>query len=57
MKLENLPIAHVETIRAAVGLPLIGNDRFVDNGKRYPLERRHPARSYTFGSLFFHRPE
>ncbi|MCH6551559.1 MAG: class I SAM-dependent methyltransferase [Planctomycetes bacterium] len=49
--------SHVETFRAAVGLPLIGNDRFVDNGKRYPLERRHPERSYTFGSLFFHRPE
>jgi SAM-dependent methyltransferase len=48
--------ADVEALRQAVGLPLWGNDSFVDTGSRYPLNRAHPSARYTFGSLFFQRP-
>lgn len=47
----------VEALRQAVGLPLMANDSFVDTGKRYPLNRRWPDQRYTFGSLFFCRPD
>lgn len=46
---------HVAKIRDAIGLPLVG-DAFEDNGKRFPLNRRHPDKQYTFGSLFFRKP-
>ncbi len=46
----------VESIREAVGLPLLANKAFLDTGSRYPLDRRYPDRRYTFGSLFFFRP-
>ena len=46
----------VARLRDSVGLPLVGNAEFVDLGTRYPLDRRHPQRRYTFGSLFFERP-
>ena len=39
-----------------IGLPLVGGD-FVDTGDRYPLNRKHPEARYTFGSMFFKRPE
>jgi SAM-dependent methyltransferase len=48
--------ADVEALRQAVGLPLWGNESFVDTGTRYALNRRHPSMRYTFGSLFFQRP-
>lgn len=48
--------AQVEALRRAVGLPLLGNDGFVDDGRRYPISRRHPERPFTFGSLFFGKP-
>ncbi len=48
--------AHVQAIRDAVGLPLTGGGEFVDNGKRYRLDRKHPGKPYTFGSLFFRKP-
>lgn len=48
--------AHVESIARAVGLPLMGDGAFVDDGRRFALDRKHPDRRYTFGSLFFHRP-
>jgi SAM-dependent methyltransferase len=46
----------VEALRDAVGLPLWGNDSFVDTGSRYALNKRHPSMRYTFGSLFFQKP-
>jgi SAM-dependent methyltransferase len=49
--------AHVEALREAIGLPLLGNAEFVESGGLYPLNRRHPDKRYTFGSLFFRRPE
>jgi SAM-dependent methyltransferase len=48
--------ADVQALISAVGLPLSGNPAFHDCGSRYALNRRHPQRRYTFGSLFFHRP-
>ncbi len=48
--------ADVEALREAVGLPLWGNDSFLDTGSRYALNRKHPSMHYTFGSLFFQRP-
>ncbi len=50
-------VEDVETLCDHVGLPLRGNPSFADNGQRFPLNRRHPGQRYTFGSLFFHRPE
>lgn len=49
-------LKHVEAIRQAIGLPLHGNSTFIDNGLRFPLNRKHPRAQYTFGSMFFHRP-
>jgi SAM-dependent methyltransferase len=49
-------LTHVEAIRESIGLPLMGNPNFLDNGKRFPLNRKHPKAQYTFGSLFFQRP-
>ena len=46
---------HVARIRDAVALPLRGNGDFADNARRFCLDRRHPDRAYTFGSLFFER--
>ncbi|MHC4416075.1 MAG: class I SAM-dependent methyltransferase [Planctomycetota bacterium] len=49
--------ADVDALCERVGLPLCGDPGFVDTGLRYALNRRHPGRRYTFGSLFFHRTE
>jgi SAM-dependent methyltransferase len=49
--------AHLDALRAAIGLPLAGNADFAENGALFPLNRRHPDRRYTFGSLFFRRPD
>ncbi len=49
--------AQVQEICHAVGLPLMVNDSFVDTGTRYRLDRKYPDHPYTFGSLFFHRPQ
>jgi SAM-dependent methyltransferase len=43
----------VEALRRAVGLPLLGNQDFADDGRRYPISRTHPEQPFTFGSLFF----
>lgn len=49
-------IEHVNAIREAINLPLLGNQVFQDNAKRFPLNRRHPDTQYTFGSIFFAKP-
>jgi SAM-dependent methyltransferase len=49
-------IESVHALRAAVGLPLLGNETFEDDGRRYSISRRHPDRPFTFGSLFFEKP-
>jgi SAM-dependent methyltransferase len=46
----------VEELRRAIGLPLLGNNDFRDDGRRYSISRRHPERPFTFGSLFFGKP-
>lgn len=46
---------HVRAIREAVGLPLMGGSDFVDNGSRFPLNRKYPDKQYTFGSMFFQK--
>lgn len=45
----------VAALAASVGLPLVGGP-FVPRDGRYPLDRRHPEKPYTFGSLFFRKP-
>ncbi|TDJ54607.1 MAG: class I SAM-dependent methyltransferase [Planctomycetota bacterium] len=47
----------VESIREAIGLPLSGNPSFVDTGDRFALHKHHPELRYTFGSMFFERPD
>jgi hypothetical protein len=46
----------VEALKQAIGLPLLGNRDFVDDGRRYPISRTHPEQPFTFGSLFFEKP-
>jgi len=48
--------ADVEALKQAIGLPLLGNTDFVDDGRRYPISRTHPEQPFTFGSLFFEKP-
>lgn len=50
-------LEHVRAIREAIGLPLVGGaaGEFADNGKRFPLNRNWPDKSYTFGSMFFQK--
>jgi SAM-dependent methyltransferase len=48
--------ADVEALKQAIGLPLLGNPHFVDDGRRYPISRTHPEEPFTFGSLFFEKP-
>jgi SAM-dependent methyltransferase len=48
--------ADVEALRRAIGLPLLGNKGFEDDGRRYPISRTHPEQPFTFGSLFFEKP-
>ncbi len=38
------------------GLAFLGPEGFEDTGERFALDRRHPGRSYTFGSLFLRKP-
>ncbi len=47
----------VESIREAIGLPLRGKPSFVDTGGRFALHKQHPDKRYTFGSMFFERPD
>jgi len=47
----------VESIREAIGLPLTGNPSFVDTGDRFALHKHYPEKRYTFGSMFFERPD
>jgi SAM-dependent methyltransferase len=49
-------LASVHALRDAIGLPLLGNEEFFDDGRRYPLSRRHPEKPFTFGALFFEKP-
>jgi len=46
----------VEALRASIGLPLLGNESFEDDGRRYPISRTRPDQPFTFGSLFFEKP-
>lgn len=48
--------ADVDGLRDAIGLPLLGNRDFEDDGRRYPISRTHPEQPFTFGSLFFGKP-
>ena len=48
--------ADVDALRRAIGLPLLGNQDFRDDGRRYPISRTHPEAPFTFGSLFFEKP-
>lgn len=48
--------ADVLALRRAIGLPLFGNEDFLDDGRRYPISRTHPEAPFTFGSLFFEKP-
>lgn len=50
-------LEHVHAISDAIGLPRMGNDEFHDDGTRFALNKKHPDKPYTFGSMFFHRPE
>ena len=47
----------VEALKQTIGLPLLGNDSFVDDGRRYPISRTFPNKPFTFGSLFFEKPD
>lgn len=47
---------HVRAIRDSIGLPLMGGGDFEDRGTRFPLNRRHPGKQFTFGSMFFEKP-
>ncbi len=49
-------LERVDELRSAIGLPLMGNDAFVDTGSRHRLDRRYPDRLFTFGSMFFQKP-
>jgi SAM-dependent methyltransferase len=48
--------ADVEALKRSIGLPLLGNQDFQDDGRRYPISRTHPEQPFTFGSLFFEKP-
>jgi hypothetical protein len=50
-------LERVDELRSAIGLPLMGNDAFVDTGSRHRLDRTFPDRRFTFGSMFFQRPQ
>ncbi len=50
-------LQRVDELRSAIGLPLMGNDAFVDTGSRHRLDRKFPTRRFTFGSMFFQRPQ
>jgi len=46
----------VHALRDSIGLPLLGNTEFEDDGRRYPISRNYPEKPFTFGSLFFQKP-
>ncbi len=50
-------LERVDELRSAIALPLMGNDAFVDTGSRHRLDRKFPDRRFTFGSMFFQRPQ
>lgn len=45
----------VTTLAGASGLQTIGNAEFLDTGERFVLDRSHPGREFTFGSLFLRK--
>jgi SAM-dependent methyltransferase len=47
--------SEVRALAAASGLALAGNPDFLDTGERFPLDKKHPARFFTFGSLFLRK--
>ncbi|MDH3590611.1 MAG: class I SAM-dependent methyltransferase, partial [Planctomycetota bacterium] len=49
-------LENVHALRDLIGLPLMGNQEFYDDGRRYPLSRRNPHRPFTFGAMFFEKP-
>ncbi len=49
-------LAEVHELRDTIGLPLLDNQEFHDDGRRYPISRRNPDKPFTFGSLFFQKP-
>ncbi len=47
--------AEVARLVEASGLRLTGSGRFCDTGERFVLNKRHPDRRFTFGSLFLEK--
>ena len=47
--------AEVSGLAAASGLGLAGNPQFVDTGERFAIDKKHPNRRFTFGSLFLRK--
>jgi SAM-dependent methyltransferase len=47
----------VEQLVAGARLTYVGGESFRDTRERFALDRRHPARRFTFASLFLERPE
>ncbi len=45
-------LAEVERLVAATGLDYLDGQPLNDTGERFALDRRHPARRFTFASLF-----
>ena len=47
--------SEVAEMVAASGLRPLGNHEFLDTGERFVLDRKHPDRRFTFGSLFLRK--
>jgi len=48
-------LAEVERLVAATGLKYLDGKPLTDTGERFALDRRHPARRFTFASLFLQK--
>ncbi len=49
-------VTEVESLVVATGLSYVNGQPFADTGERFALDKRYPARRFTFGSLFLRRP-
>ncbi len=49
-------LAEVEQLVAASRLVYLDGQPFADTGERFALDKRHPDRRFTFGSLFLRKP-
>ncbi len=48
--------AEIARLVEATGMKYIQPAGFVDTGERFVLDRRHPGKRFTFGSLFLRKP-